>query len=182
MVSVRSFFKVDVASDWEIHQKDVHNAFLHEDLEEEVFIWFPPGFRSGYHCTQVCRFHKFLYDLKQAPRCWFAKLTKALKEYGFKQDESDYSLFTFVEGQVRHHVLVYNFFLFSLELLFFFLWNYFWQCDYICLMLCNLLDSSLPSITRINGLIKEDMLDIPEVPMEDNWFLSWCLITLEEQR
>lgn len=45
--------------------------------------------------------------MKQAPRCWFAKLTKALKEYGFKQDESDYSLFTFVEGQVRLHVLVY---------------------------------------------------------------------------
>lgn len=38
MVSVRSFLKVDVASDWEVHQMDVHNAFLHGDLEEELFI------------------------------------------------------------------------------------------------------------------------------------------------
>lgn len=43
-------------------------------------------------------------------------------------------------------------------------------------MLCNFLDSSLPSITTIKGLIKEFVLDIPEVPMEDNWFLSWCLL------
>lgn len=106
MVSVRNFLQVAVSRDWEIHQMDVHNAFLHGDLDEEVYIKFPPGFRTS-DATQVCRLHKSLYGLKQAPRCWFAKLSESLKEYGFIQDVSDYSLFTFVQGDIRLHVLIY---------------------------------------------------------------------------
>ncbi|KAG7598819.1 F-box associated interaction domain [Arabidopsis suecica] len=108
MVTVRAFLDVSVSRDWEVHQMDVHNAFLHGDLDEEVFIRFPPGFRTDDK-TQVCRLHKSLYGLKQAPRCWFAKLTTALKEYGFEQSLSDYSLFTLEDanGDLRLHVLVY---------------------------------------------------------------------------
>ena len=106
MVTVRSFLQVAASRDWEIHQMDVHNAFLHGDLDEEVYIKFPPGFRTP-DTTQVCRLHKSLYGLRQAPRCWFAKLSESLKTYGFIQDVSDYSLFTFVEGEIRLHVLVY---------------------------------------------------------------------------
>ena len=48
-----------------------------------------------------------MYGLKQAPRCWFAKLTAALKGYGFHQSYSDYSLFTLHNNDDRLHVLVY---------------------------------------------------------------------------
>lgn len=64
-VSVRSFFKVSISRDWEVPQKDVYNAFLHGDLEEEVFIRLPLGFRTEDK-SQVCRLHKSLYGLKQA--------------------------------------------------------------------------------------------------------------------
>ena len=36
MSTVRTFLTVDVAQRWELHQMDVNNAFLHDDLEEEV--------------------------------------------------------------------------------------------------------------------------------------------------
>ena len=57
MVSVCSFLKVAGSQDWELHQMDVHNALLHEDLEEEVYTKPSPGFRTE-DATQVCRLHK----------------------------------------------------------------------------------------------------------------------------
>ncbi|KAG7539387.1 Reverse transcriptase RNA-dependent DNA polymerase [Arabidopsis suecica] len=106
MVTVRAFLQQVVFLDWEVHQMDVHNAFLHGDLDEEVYMQFPPGFRNGDK-SKVCRLRKSLYGLKQAPRCWFEKLSTALKEYGFTQDISDYSLFIFEKEGIRLHVLVY---------------------------------------------------------------------------
>ncbi|KAG7557929.1 Integrase catalytic core [Arabidopsis suecica] len=106
MVTVRAFLQQAASNDWEVHQMDVHNAFLHGDLDEEVYMQFPPGFRTEDK-SQVCRLRKSLYGLKQAPRCWFAKLGAALKEYGFIQNVSDYSLFTFEDSVSTLNVLVY---------------------------------------------------------------------------
>lgn len=106
MVTVRIVLAVAAAKNWELHQMDVHNAFLHGDLQEEVFMKFPPGFRSSQP-GMVCKLRKSLYGLKQAPRCWFAKLSWALKEYGFQRSYSDYSLFTIHDKDIQLVVLVY---------------------------------------------------------------------------
>lgn len=66
----------------------------------------PPGFCPDGE-IQVCRLQKSLYGLKQAPRCWFAKLTDALKAYGFTQTRSDYSLFVYIKDGVSLRILVY---------------------------------------------------------------------------
>ena len=44
MVSVKVFLVVVTAKQWELHQMDIHNAFLHGDLREEVYMKMPPGF------------------------------------------------------------------------------------------------------------------------------------------
>ena len=106
MVTVRVFLAVTAAMNWEVHQMDVHNAFLHGDLTEEVYMKLPPGFRVESF-GKVCKLRKLLYGLKQAPRCWFAKLSTALQNYGFQQSYSDYSLFTLQKGAVQLRVLVY---------------------------------------------------------------------------
>lgn len=106
MVTIRTFLTIAASQNWELHQMDVHNAFLHGDLHEEVYMKFPPGFGSSQP-DMVCRLRKSLYGLKQAPRCWFAKLVTALKEYGFIQFYADYSLFTFTKGAIQINVLVY---------------------------------------------------------------------------
>ncbi|XP_074306524.1 uncharacterized protein LOC141641774 [Silene latifolia] len=106
MVTIRAFLTVAAVNNWELHQMDVHNAFLHGDLDEEVYMRLPPGFSRGKE-GKVCRLKKSLYGLRQAPRCWFAKLTAALKDFGFVQSYSDYSLFSFARDTVRLFVLIY---------------------------------------------------------------------------
>lgn len=106
MTTVRLFLDIAAKENHEVHQMDVHNAFLHGDLEEEVYMKLPPGFRNPGE-TRVCRLRKSLYGLKQAPRCWFAKLAEALRAYGFKQTRSDYTLFIYFKRGVRVRILVY---------------------------------------------------------------------------
>ena len=106
LTTVRTMLEVGVALNWEIHQMDVHNAFLHGDLKEEVYMKLPQGFQTD-DPSKVCRLKKSLYGLKQAPRCWFAKLTSALKTFGVKQSYADYSLFTYIKDGKSLRVLVY---------------------------------------------------------------------------
>ncbi|KAJ4768963.1 Retroelement pol polyprotein-like [Rhynchospora pubera] len=106
MVSVRTFLAVAAARKWELHQMDVHNAFLHGDLNEEVYMCLPPGFAHS-HPGKVCRLRKSIYGLRQAPRMWFSKLTSALEAYGFIQSKADYSLFTCHKGTAFIAILIY---------------------------------------------------------------------------
>lgn len=106
MTTVRALLRIVADKKWEVHQMDVHNVFLHGDLEEEVYMTFPPGF-SHSDPTKVCRLRKSLYGLRQAPRCWFAKLSQALTKFGFEQSYEDASLFIYIKGEVEIRVLVY---------------------------------------------------------------------------
>ena len=41
----------------------------------------------------MCKLQKALYSLKQSPRAWFGQFSSAIRKHGFKQSNSDYTLF-----------------------------------------------------------------------------------------
>nr|GEY67607.1 ribonuclease H-like domain-containing protein [Tanacetum cinerariifolium] len=90
----------------EVYQIDVYNAFLYGDLVEDVYMTLPDGYNNKDK-SKVFKLNKSLYDLKQAPRQWNAKLTTALAEHGHEQSKFDYSLYTKHRGDKFIALLVY---------------------------------------------------------------------------
>lgn len=91
MTTVRCLLALAASNHWSLHQLDINNAFLHEDLFEEVYMIPPAGFPNPHN--YVCKLVKSLYGLKQASRQWFAKLLGELQLQGQIQSKNDYSLF-----------------------------------------------------------------------------------------
>ena len=54
--------------DLELQQLDVKTAFLHGDLDEEIYMEQPEGFVQHRNEKFVCRLKKSLYGPKQSPR------------------------------------------------------------------------------------------------------------------
>ncbi|GJZ78167.1 putative RNA-directed DNA polymerase [Tanacetum coccineum] len=73
MGSIRVVLGLAASLDLEVEQMDVKTAFLHGDLDKEIYMEQPEGFQVKGKEDYVCRLQKSLYGLKQAPRQWYKK-------------------------------------------------------------------------------------------------------------
>jgi hypothetical protein len=63
-----------------------------------VFVRQPPGFENPKNPNRLYKLSKALYELKQAPRAWYARLKTFLLEHGYVMESVDKTLFTLKHG------------------------------------------------------------------------------------
>ncbi|GKA42664.1 putative RNA-directed DNA polymerase [Tanacetum coccineum] len=91
--SIRVVLGLTASLDLEVEQMDVKTAFLHGDLDKEIYMEQPEGFQVKGKEDYVCRLQKSLYGLKQAPRQWYKKFESVIGKQGFRKTFSDHCVF-----------------------------------------------------------------------------------------
>jgi hypothetical protein len=61
---------VTTLEDYDVYSVDVKTAYLYGNLDEEIYMEQPEGFRLPDKGNKVWRLHKALYSLKQAGLSW----------------------------------------------------------------------------------------------------------------
>jgi len=90
--TLRALLAIVAQQDLELHQLDVKTAFLNGELEEEIYMQQPQGYKQGGP-NIVCRLLRALYGLRQAPRAWHRCLKKVLEDLEFVASFADVALF-----------------------------------------------------------------------------------------
>ena len=96
--------------DLQLGQMDVKSAYLHSNIEEEIYLEQPQGFVKKANSGQklVCKLNKSIYGLKQAAKNWYEALTSLLLKERFKRSRNDYCLFVQKEeDETFSYVLVW---------------------------------------------------------------------------
>ena len=78
---------------FKFYQMDVNSTFMNGILEEEVYIEQLEHFANNNNKNMVCRLHKALCGLKQAPRAWYEKLHNYLMKIGFEKTDANNNLY-----------------------------------------------------------------------------------------
>lgn len=92
MESVRILLILANHFNLKVRQIDVKTAFIHGNLEEEIFIRQPEGYEQG-NKQQVCKLKKAIYGLKQASLAWNKCFCNFLKEFNLYPLKSDTCIF-----------------------------------------------------------------------------------------
>ena len=68
--------------DWHISGLDIKTAFLYGDLNEELYMEQPEGFKFPGQQNKVMCLKKAIYGLKQAALAWWHVLDKSMSTLG----------------------------------------------------------------------------------------------------
>ena len=87
--SIRILLALVAQLDMELVQLDVKTAFLHGDLEEEIYMIQPEGFKDAGKEKLACKLEKSLYGLKQSPRQWYKRFDKFMMGQKYTRSKYD---------------------------------------------------------------------------------------------
>ncbi|MCO5577570.1 hypothetical protein L7F22_031401 [Adiantum nelumboides] len=93
MTTLRMLFALVATKDMELDQMDVITAFLHGDLEEEIYMQQPKGFVQKGKEYLVWKLLKSLFGLKQSSRQWYHKFDAFMRSLDYKRGNEDPCLY-----------------------------------------------------------------------------------------
>ena len=89
--TARVLFAYAASNRFKIRHVDVVAAFLHSDIDEDIYIEQPHGMEQPGNF--VCKLNKAIYGLRSAPRRWQQKLRQVLEAAGFKPLKFDENVY-----------------------------------------------------------------------------------------
>ncbi|KAH9659029.1 hypothetical protein KPL70_023708 [Citrus sinensis] len=91
--SIRILLAMVAQFDLELVQLDVKTAFLHGNLEEEIYMTQPDGHKVAGKENWVCKLTKSLYGLKQSPRQWYKRFDQFIKRQRYTRNKFDHCVY-----------------------------------------------------------------------------------------
>jgi hypothetical protein len=89
--TIRTILALAALKNWYVFQLDVKSAFLHGELDEDIYVEQPLGYQKDRN--KVYKLKKSLYGLKQAPRAWYSKIEAYFCHEGFLKCPHEHTLF-----------------------------------------------------------------------------------------
>ncbi|XXG58369.1 hypothetical protein AAC387_Pa04g0693 [Persea americana] len=87
--SIRVLLAMVAKFNLELEQLDVKTAFLHGELDEQIYMHQPKGFEIHGKEDHVCLLKKSLYGLKQSPRQWYKRFDTFMVGNGYCRSAYD---------------------------------------------------------------------------------------------
>ncbi|MBW0527945.1 hypothetical protein O181_067660 [Austropuccinia psidii MF-1] len=99
LATLRFLLGYCASNDFDIQQMDVKTAFLHGDLDEEIFIRIPEGYTPTMKGEVCLKLTKSLHGLKKSPRNWYLCIKRFFTEAGFRPSAADPCFFIKTGGE-----------------------------------------------------------------------------------
>ena len=105
--SIRILLVVAASLDYEIWQMDVKTAFLNGNLNEDIYMQQPEGFKAKGKEHMVCKLQRSIYGLKQASRSWNIRFDQAITSFGFEKSPDEPCVYKRIQAQKVVFLVLY---------------------------------------------------------------------------
>ncbi|PKA45690.1 Retrovirus-related Pol polyprotein from transposon TNT 1-94 [Apostasia shenzhenica] len=87
--SIRTLLAMVAMWELELEQLDVKTTFLHDNLDEEIYMVQSEIFVQQESEKMVCKLKRSLYGLKQAPRQWYKRFDTFMITHSYIRSKFD---------------------------------------------------------------------------------------------
>ena len=105
--SIRILLAVAASLDYEIWQMDVKTAFLNGNLNKDIYMQQPEGFKAKGKEHMVCKLQRSIYGLKQASRSWNIRFDQAITSFGFEKSPDEPCVYKRIQAQKIVFLVLY---------------------------------------------------------------------------